>query len=210
MKTMQILKLAVLAGGLVAAGPAARAEIYLFTPVETNVLKAEAVSLSQVIPDNTLAGVGYGFNFTESSLKLESLILTINLSGGYNGDMYGYLQHNGVLVDLFNPATFLNGASGSVLSLSLASGAVSSLSAATAAELAGGNTYAAIGNLDTFFGANPAGLWTLYFADLSAGDQMAVNAFSLSITAVPEPGTLALVGLGLGLGAFARRRGQRP
>jgi hypothetical protein len=125
---------------------------------------------------------------------VNALVLTLNMSGGFNGDMYGYLQHGGTLIELFNPNSFsAGGAAGYTLNIALASGSYSALNTASAANLAqGGLTYAASGNLNGFIGADPNGLWTLFFADQSAGDQMTLNSFNLSITAVPEPVNVAL------------------
>jgi hypothetical protein len=172
------------------------------------------ITPNQVIPDNSPVGVGYGFTFGESGLTVDSLVLTINMSGGFNGDMYGYLQHGGTLIELFNPASFsAGGASGSTLNLSLASGTgLNSLGTATAANLANGLTYAASDNLNGFVNANPNGLWTLYFADQGAGDAMTLNSFNLSITAVPEPVNVALGVFGgvLAVWGVSRRIKARP
>jgi hypothetical protein len=65
--------------------------------------------------------------------------------------------------------------------------------------------------LAQFNGLNPNGSWTLFFADMSAGDQSTVTSWSLEITAVPEPASLAL-GLFAGLlatAATAKHLGRR-
>jgi hypothetical protein len=196
MKTIQILLAAMVVGLMIASSQPAKAALYTFTgPGGVGTYASTGTSLSQVIPDNSPVGVGYGFNFTETGLSVGSLVLTFNMSGGYNGDMYGYLQHGGTLIELFNPSSFsAGGAAGSTLNISLATGSNPSLSGATAADLASGTmTYAASGNLNGFVGADPNGLWTLFFGDQSAGDKMMLNSFNLSITAVPEPVNLAIV-----------------
>lgn len=57
----------------------------------------------------------------------------------------------------------------------------------------------AFNDLDAF------GLWTLTVTDLEAGDDGLINSFGITAT-VPEPGSFALLGLGLVGFAAARRR----
>jgi hypothetical protein len=206
MKTIQTLLTVVVAGLVITSNQPTQAAPYsLVGPGGVGTYSSGTISPNQVILDNSPVGVGYGFDFSESGLKVDSLVLTLNMSGGFNSDMYGYLQHGGTLIELFNPASFsAGGASGSTLNLSLASGTgLSSLSTATAANLAGGSTYAAFGDLNGFVGAQPFGLWTLYFADQGAGDKMTLNGFSLDIAVVPEPTTWAtMIFFGIGFAGF--------
>jgi len=51
------------------------------------------------------------------------------------------------------------------------------------------------------------GTWTLFLADLAAGDQSTIVSWSLDITTVPEPQTWAMAGIGLAaLWQFRRKR----
>ena len=70
---------------------------------------------------------------------------------------------------------------------------INPLSSASSFRASGGSiTLDAMG---TGFGnMNPNGTWTLFFADVSSGGgQAALNGWSLEITAVPEPVTMAVV-----------------
>ena len=151
-------------------------------------------SSSQVVSDTgggTVAGVTVG----------------LNISGGYNGDLYVYL----VAPDGVTTVTLLNrpgsapfyaaGAgfgNGSVNSFVLDSGN-GNPSIQTAVETSGvamtGN-FSASGSLANMNGSASDGTWTLYFADLSAGGgtgPSVLNGWTLNLTVVPEPVTLALV-----------------
>jgi hypothetical protein len=59
--------------------------------------------------------------------------------------------------------------------------------------------------LSSFNGLNGNGSWTLFVADLSAGETSTLQSWTLNITAVPEPSSSLLGGLGL-LFLFQRRR----
>ena len=63
--------------------------------------------------------------------------------------------------------------------------------------------------LSAFDGIDPTGNWNLFICDVSAGGTSTLNSWSLqfvnTVTPVPEPGTIAL----LGLGAFALVVGSR-
>ncbi len=59
--------------------------------------------LNQVIPNGDVFGFSSSLNFTEGTNALVSDVsVTLNLSGGYNGDLYAYLVHDNTLGILLN------------------------------------------------------------------------------------------------------------
>ena len=164
-----------------------------------------------VIPDANLSGWSDTRNISGLSGTISAVQVTLNTTGGFNGDLYAYLSFNGTLVPLLtrvgssesNPFGY---SSSGMVNLVLVDGAPD-------VHLYGGGaltgTYAPDGRvLDTttmlpgtgvpstlasFNGASPNGDWTLFFADVSSGDQSTVTSWSLDIiTAVPEPINVAL------------------
>ena len=65
----------------------------------------------------------------------------------------------------------------------------------------GGATFAS-----TYGGLNGNGTWALFLADLSAGNQSTLVSWTLDITTVPEPSSIALGALGIGLIAARKLR----
>jgi hypothetical protein len=175
------------------------------------------------IPDGSLAGVSSQITISGASSSFSDISVAINVSGGYNGDLYAYLSYDGKLVPLLdriglsgsNPAGAAGGGMNVTLSDTGANGNIhaagdSSLSGAwkpdgqTTSPTAAYSIFSAGGGsitLDgTFAGVNPNGEWTLFFADVSAGGGTStLNGWSLDITAVPEPVNVAL---GIFVGVF--------
>ena len=143
----------------------------------------------------------------------------LNLSGGYNGDLYGYLSYNGMLVPLMNRVgvgsadafgysdaglnvTFSDGAANdihfyhSIGGYSITGEALwqpdgREINPITSAAAA----FDAAGTikLDAFNGPNAGDNWTLVFADVAAGGGApTVVSWGLDIEAVPEPVNVAL------------------
>lgn len=162
----------------------------------------------------TFAG---SFNQAPSGNTVSSLTVSLNISGGYNGDLYAYLvSPDGTMVVLMNqPGVSVNGfgASGAGMNITLADG-YTSIQTVTSGGVLTGN-YGAAGTLADFGGSSANGTWELYFADLSnGGGTSTLNSWALNITAVPEPVNIAMccmLGL-MGVGMFSRlhRRKQQP
>ncbi len=138
---------------------------------------------------------------------LTSLTVTLNVSGGINSGLYAYLVHDGVNTVLLNRP----GVSGSTPLGDLSSGFITTYTTLDADNTV--NPLAPAGSFDnsspttslttTFGSTSLNGSWTLYFADVvNGGGNATLNGWSLNITAVPEPVTLALAAFAAMLLAF--------
>lgn len=166
------------------------------------------------ISDNSAAGSTFSSGALGSSEAITDVSVLLNISGGYNGDLYGYLVYtvggtsvSHLLLDR------VGGGSGT--STAAASGFGNGNASADFAALAGnsailtgdgtgsdiqttiataGDYVAAGGSLNsTFGGLTAGGTWTLFLADLGAGDQSTLVSWGLNITVVPEPVTWAMI-----------------
>src|ERR1043166_3027919 len=91
MKTLGLLL--VLAGGLCLS---AKAAVY-----SSGALTYD--SATGAIPDGSSAGWTASHTFSGvTDLTITDVSVKLNVSGGYNGDLYAYLSYNGVLIPLLN------------------------------------------------------------------------------------------------------------
>jgi hypothetical protein len=178
------------------------------------------------IPDGNPVGVTR--TLTESGLgsSISNVTLTLDISGGNNGDLYAYLSYGGQLVTLLNrpgvtggnPLGYTDPGYNNVILSDGGYANINSYGGSGGAQVTG--TYnAADGTVafqTAYRGLNPNGTWTLFIADLSGGDSsdsQLVN-WDLNITAVPEPGAVALGVFGMLIIVVSRRAkklaGNRP
>jgi len=168
-------------------------------------------TLNAAVPDNNPNGYASSIAVSGLGSPLTSVSVQLNLSGGYNGDLYAYLTFDGNLVTLLNRVgsgggntfgygdaglnvTLVDGAAnGNIHNYQNVAGYASLISSGAAfTPDSGGITFAGAYN-----GLNPNGTWSLFLADLSAGDQSTLSSWSLDITAVPEPVNTALLVTGV-------------
>jgi len=205
-----------------------------FGQTQTNI----TFNVNQAIPDGDLSGIALSTNLTLPTLtgSISALSVSLNISGGYNGDLYGYLTRSGGqgFTVLFNRVGVSNTASqfgygdagfnvtftnsvndfhyyqnvgGYSLSGTEWSPDGRNIDPASDPNLFGSTSPSTF--LSSFNGYDPNGVWTLFLADLSGGDQSTLLSWTLNITTVPEPSTLALTGVGLAGAMLLIRRRNR-
>jgi subtilisin-like proprotein convertase family protein len=162
--------------------------------------------------------------------------VSISMSGGWNGDLYAYLSHPNsptVAVLLNRPGrTGVNsfGFGDNLLTITLDDGAVngdahfyqSAVNYQTVISTNGSlqpdgravsplivdGTEPRTSLLSVFNGMDPSsGGWTLFIADLSSGSATTISNWGLTITTVPEPGTVMLLATAAAI--LGRRKGIR-
>ena len=183
------------------------------------------VTVNTAVPDNDPSGLASGFSLAGLGGSITNLSVTLNFTGGYNGDLFASLVGSGGFAVLLNrvgvsgsnsngygdtgmAVTFLTGAapdihgygggsfsvngSGQLTGTWGADGRnISPLSAGSAFDLAGRTAL-----LDSFLGGTANGNWGLFIGDYSPGDISTLVSYSVTVTTVPEPGTVALLALG--------------
>jgi subtilisin-like proprotein convertase family protein len=176
---------------------------------------------NMVIPDGggALNTLSRSVNVTGMGTRLADISVILNVSGGYNGDLHAYLRApDGSMSVLLNRVGRTSGNSFGYEN----TGFNVTLSDHAAYDIHGYQTHSPSYNgsgqltgmwqpdarnhdpaitldtstrnayLSSFNDSNPNGNWTLVFSDWAAGEASTLVSWSLDITAVPEPVTVAL------------------
>jgi hypothetical protein len=193
-------------------------------------------TVATAIPDGDL--VGYSDTRTPSfspGLVISKVTVTLNFSGGWNGDLYAYLTNGSGFAVLLNrpgrvadsdsdPGSDTEGMSvtfddAALFDLhdgiDLLTGPVMGNWQPDARQVSPLNVVTGDGRtafLASFNGQNASAPLTLFVADVAAGSDSTLDSWSMTVSAVsavPEPGGhLALAGL-VGGGLLLRRRENR-
>ena len=155
----------------------------------------------------------------------------VNISGGYNGDLYGYLVHSSGFSVLLNrvgrTSTDAFGYSDAGMNITLNDQATETTDIHLYQTVGGynigsGTQWRPDGRtdnpnsvtestanrnalLENFNTLSANGTWTLFLADLATGDTSTLVSWGLDISVVPEPITWALIVFG---GALGLARGR--
>jgi subtilisin-like proprotein convertase family protein len=176
--------------------------------VAFNVQNAGAIlissgTLNAAIPDGNPIGYLSTLHI-DTGLDVANVTVTLNVTGGYAGDLYAYLTHDGytaVLVDRIGTSELnLYGNSSAGMNVTFSSTALNNIHdlPSVGGQITG--TYLPDGgNLSGFTGVGhgSTGDWTLFIADMDGGGSATLNSWSLDVTEVPEPTTWGLIGFGV-------------
>jgi subtilisin-like proprotein convertase family protein len=174
-------------------------------------------SLGSMVPDGNTNGWANSTLISGQSGTITpgSLEVTLNLSGGWNGDLYAYLVNSsGGFVVLLDRVGMQDvggfGYSDAGMNVTFTSGAGTSIHYYGGGFVPTGNylpdatgtTTGNSGSLSSF--VNPNGTWSLFIADLSGGNFTMVENWGLAmnIVAVPEVETWVAAALAGMFGAF--------
>lgn len=168
------------------------------------------------IPDNSPIGLSSSRTLVSQVTSIQSVEVYLNVSGGWAGDLYAYLSHgSGFSVLLNRPgrtAAVDEGSGAMALLITISGSGISDVHTALPSSGSATGVFQPDGRnldpedsldtsprtalLDSFNGLDANGEWTLYFADVVAGDTMTLNSWSLQVTGVPEPSVAAMTLLG--------------
>lgn len=197
------------------------------------------LTLNTVIPDNNPSGVAGTFAVGGLIDTISNVTVTLNITGGFNGDLYMYLVGpNGGFAVLLNRTGLSTvnafGYANPGFNITLSDGAANgnihyyqNVLNPGGAPLTGtwspdgrnidpqsaGSAFdaaAVTATLGSFIGNNANGTWGFFLADLSPGSQSTLVSVGLNILTVPEPQANALLALTALFGLWRlRHRSQR-
>jgi len=175
------------------------------------------ITVNTVVPDNNPNGLATALTIAGLSGPISSVTATVDITGGFNGDLYAYLVGPGGFAVLLNRTgqslSSPYGYSDQGFNVTFSDTAVNGnihFYQNTVIPTAGGQltgTWAPDGgSLSSFDGTDPNGQWAFFIADLSAGGVSTLQSVGLTILTVPEPQTWAMLGSGLSLFWLMRKR----
>ena len=207
------------------------AVMFAFT-ADAGIIYSPSNPINATITDNSAVGWSGTATASGYAASISAITVNLNISGGYNGDLYAYLSYGGVLVPLLNRVGVTGTGGGDPFGYGDTGFSITLSSAgANNVHFYGNNSpgfngsgqltgtwqpdgrlidpLSSPGDFDSatpvtfasFNGLNPNGTWTLFLADMSAGEQSQLVSWSLGITAVPVPEPVN-VALGTFAGVF--------
>lgn len=192
---------------------AATVSLVVCTPAHAILSNSFDFGVSKMIPDGTSVGIADTRSIATEIVSITALTVSIETSGGFNGDLYAYHSNGTDLAVLLNRSgrsasdpfgyadegyqeTFDDSAANGDIHLYQETidpmfGPITGTWQPSARDIDPGlalDTTPRTATLSSFIGTNPNGNWTLYFADIESGGIATWDSWSMEITGViPEP-----------------------
>lgn len=187
-------------------------------------------AVGTTVPDGSLVGLASSANVSGMSGSITNVTVNLNITGGFNGDLYCYLLSpqntmivllNRVGLNSTNPFSYDDAG----MNITLSAAGLNNIHnyqdyAGYSTLINNGSVWApdqrdvdpqtnvlsafdtpSGNNFNALNGSDPNGAWTLFIADVSGGGTSTLVSWGLTVVTVPEPQTWAL--LGGGLAAFS-------
>ncbi len=182
------------------------------------------ITVNTAIPDNNPSGLASSFSLNGFNSAISNITVSIDVTGGYNGDLYAYLTGPGGFAVLLNRtgvgSASANGYGDTGFAVTFMSAGLDihnygagSYTTNSFGQLTGNwgvdgraispfstgsafDTAPRTALLDSFLGTSPNGTWGFFIADYSPGNVSTLVSYSVSIATVPEPGVPVLLALG--------------
>jgi len=192
------------------------------------------VTANTLVPDNDFNGLASSFSVSGLSGAISYVTVTLDVTGGYNGDLYASLVGlNGGFAVLLNRigvgAANTNGYSDAGFNITLSDSAANGnihdyelVLNPSGGQLTGiwapdgrnidpqsaasaFDSAAVTATLSSFIGNGANGTWGFFIADLSPGGQSTLVSYGVTILTVPEPQTWMIAGMAALFGGFMFR-----
>lgn len=203
------------------AGLATGLTLVLCPQASAEVLVTATSSPGVGIPDNDLNGVADTINLSTAITSISSVTVSLDISGGYNGDYYAYLRYDTGFAVLLNRVGSTSGnpygspdsgfevtfsetaANGDIHLASAGGGTLTGIWQPDGRDvnpLTALDTDPRTAFLSSFNGLDPNGAWTLFIADVSPEGLGTLESWTLQVegtsVAVPEPTTFTTFSAG--------------
>ena len=152
---------------------------------------------------------GYQMNdmFPPNQYIVSVVGVRLDVSGGWNGDLYVYLRHEtesgtgfttllnrvGTTASPYNPIGYTTAGMNITLSDSASYADIHGVENPTASGTYRVDQTGSSLTFDSFDGLDPYGTWSLFVADLSGNHVSTLNGWGLTLEAVPEPSTWGMI-----------------
>ena len=191
------------------------------------IVTSQSFAIGAEVPDNSAVGFSDTRVLDSTIESITHVSVGLTLSGGWAGDIYAYLVHgSGYSVLLNRPGRTLaqpEGSGANRIDVTFTDDSLADIhqAIASAGVISGSfqpdarhidpaevwETTPRSAFLSDFEGLDANGGWTLFLADMAAGDTMVLESWTLTVTGTPEPSTAVLACVGLPL-LLNRRRAR--